>query len=223
MSNTLIMGIAGGTGSGKTTMVREISQMLGDGVTIIPADAYYYDRSNLPEEERDKLNYDHPDALEIPLLCEHIKALKEGRSIERPSYDFYTHTRKTDTVHIEPSEIVILEGILIFAIPELRNLIDIRIFVDTDSDERLMRRIIRDVMERGRSYEGVMEQWRETVAPMHALFVEASKREAHIIVPHGYNEIVVGMVAAFLQKFRIDRKNACVKLNAPLEQEKRVV
>lgn len=206
MSNTLIIGIAGGTGSGKTTMVREISLMLGGGITVIPSDAYYYDRSEMTEAERDKVNYDHPDALEIPLLCQHIRDLKSGKPIERPVYDFCTHTRKKETVHIDPSEIIILEGILIFAIPELRNLIDIRIFVDTDSDERLMRRIIRDVMERGRSYEGVMEQWRETVAPMHSLFVETSKREAHIIVPHGYNEIVVGMLVAFLQKFKIDKK-----------------
>ncbi len=208
MSNTIILGIAGGTGSGKTTMVREISLMLGGGITVIPADAYYYDRSDMTEAERNKVNYDHPDALEVPLLCEHIRMLKEGKAIERPVYDFYTHTRKKETVHIDPTEIIILEGILIFAIPELRNLIDIRIFVDTDSDERLMRRIIRDVMERGRSYEGVMEQWRETVAPMHSLFVETSKREAHVIVPHGYNEIVVGMVASFLQKFRTDGRKA---------------
>ena len=147
MSNTIILGIAGGTGSGKTTMVREISLMLGGGITVIPADAYYYDRSDMTEAERNKVNYDHPDALEVPLLCEHIRMLKEGKAIERPVYDFYTHTRKKETVHIDPTEIIILEGILIFAIPELRNLIDIRIFVDTDSDERLMRRIIRDVME----------------------------------------------------------------------------
>jgi len=206
MPNVMIVGIAGGTGSGKTTMVREVFQMLGDGVTIIPADAYYKDRSSMTEEEREKINYDHPDALEIQLLCEDIRKLKKGESIERPVYDFHTHTRKKETVKIEHCEIIILEGILIFAIPELCNLIDIRIFVDTDSDERLMRRIIRDVMERGRTYEGVMEQWRETVAPMHNLYVETSKKVSHIIVPHGYNEIAVGMVTAFLQKFRIDKK-----------------
>ena len=209
MLNTLILGIAGGTGSGKTTMVREIAQMLGNGVTIIPADAYYYDRSNMTPEERDKVNYDHPDAIEIELLCEHIKMLKEGKSIERPIYDFCTHTRLKETVHIDAGKIIIVDGILLFAIPELRNLMDIKIFVDTDSDERLMRRIIRDVMERGRTYEGVMKQWRETVAPMHALYVETSKRFAHIIIPHGYNEIVVGMVVAFLQKLKFEEKNNC--------------
>lgn len=202
MSNTIIIGIAGGTGSGKTTMVREVSQMLKDRVTVIPADAYYYDRSGLTEEERDRINYDHPDAIEVPLLCSHIDRLKKGLPIERPVYDFCTHVRRKETVHIDSADIVILEGILIFAIPELRNLIDVRVFVDTDPDERLMRRIIRDVMERGRTYEGVMEQWRETVSPMHNLYVETSKKEAHIIVPHGYNEIAVGMIVAFLQKFK---------------------
>ena len=207
MPNAIIVGIAGGTGSGKTTMVREVSQMLGDAVTIIPSDAYYYDRSNMGEEERHKINYDHPDAIELSLLCKDIQRLRRGEAIERPVYDFHTHTRKKETVRIEHCEIIILEGILIFAIPELRELIDIRVFVDTDSDERLMRRIIRDVMERGRTYEGVMEQWRETVAPMHNLYVETSKKESHIIVPHGYNEVAVGMVVAFLQKFRTERKN----------------
>ncbi len=204
MPNSIIVGIAGGTGSGKTTMVREVSQMLGESATVIPSDAYYYDRSNMSEEERDKINYDHPDAIETPLLCSHIEKLKQGLPVERPVYDFHTHTRKKETVHIDPSDIVILEGILIFAIPQLRNLLDVRVFVDTDPDERLMRRIIRDVMERGRTYEGVMEQWRETVSPMHNLYVETSKKESHIIVPHGYNEIAVGMITAFLQKFRID-------------------
>lgn len=207
MSSSMIVGMAGGTGSGKTTMVREVSEMLGDGVTVIPSDAYYFDRSAMSEEDRERINYDHPDAIEAGLICRHLEMLKKGQSIERPMYDFITHTRKKETVHIEACEIVILEGILIFAVPEIRNLLDIRIFVDTDPDERLMRRIIRDVMERGRTYEGVMEQWRETVAPMHSLYVETSKKEAHVIVPNGYNEIAVGMLVAFLQKFRLDRKN----------------
>ena len=206
MLNSLILGIAGGTGSGKTTMVKEISQMLGNSVTVIPADSYYYDRSYMTPEERDKLNYDHPDAIEIDLLCKHIKMLKEGKSIERPIYDFCTHTRAKETVHIEAGEIIIIDGILIFSIPELRNLMDIKIFVDTDADERLMRRIIRDVLERGRTYEGVMKQWRETVAPMHSMYVEASKRFAHMIIPHGYNEIVVGMIVAFLQKVKSEEE-----------------
>ena len=119
MLNTLILGIAGGTGSGKTTMVKEISQMLGNSVTVIPADAYYYDRSDMTPEERDKLNYDHPDAIEIDLLCKHIKMLKDGKSIERPIYDFCTHTRAKETVHIEPGEIIIIDGILIFAIQKI--------------------------------------------------------------------------------------------------------
>jgi uridine kinase len=201
----ILVGIAGGTGSGKSTVVAEVSRMLGGEIALIPADAYYIDRGSLDYEERKKINYDHPDALEIPLLCEHMELLKKGVDIERPVYDFVTHTRKKETVLVRAQDIIILEGILIFAIPMIRNLIDIRIFVDTDSDERLIRRIIRDVMERGRSHEDSMVQWRETVAPMHGLFVESSKKEAHIIVPQGYNEIAVGMIVSLLQKFKCDR------------------
>lgn len=204
-NRNILVGIAGGTGSGKTTMVNEVSRMLGGDITVIPSDAYYYDRGNLSQEERKSINYDHPDAIEVSLLCEHIELLKSGKEIDRPVYDFPTHTRKKDTLRVKASDIIILEGILIFAIEKIRNLIDIRIFVDTDSDERLIRRIIRDVMERGRTHEDSMRQWRETVAPMHGLYVEASKKESHIIVPHGYNEIAAAMIVALLQKFRSDR------------------
>jgi uridine kinase len=204
-NRNIIVGVAGGTGSGKTTVVAEISRMLGGEVAIIPSDAYYYDRSNLDNEEKKKINYDHPDAIESDLLCRHLEMLKRGKDIERPIYDFVTHTRKKETVNVKATDIIILEGILIFAVQSVRNLIDIRIFVDTDSDERLIRRIIRDVMERGRSHEDSMTQWRETVAPMHALYVDTSKREAHIMIPHGYNEVAVGMIVALLQKLRSDR------------------
>ncbi len=207
-NRNILVGIAGGTGSGKTTMVNEISRMLGGDISIIPSDAYYYDRSSLSQEERKSINYDHPDAVEVDLLHEHLDALKSGKEIERPVYDFPTHTRKKETVRVRATDIIILEGILIFAIGKVKSITDIRIFVDTDSDERLIRRIIRDVMERGRTHEDSMKQWRETVAPMHSLFVEASKKEAHIIVPHGYNEIAAAMIVALLQKFRSDRNSA---------------
>lgn len=205
-NKNILVGIAGGTGSGKTTVVSEISRMLGSNVSIIPSDSYYYDRSTLDYEQRKLINYDHPDAVEMKLLCEHLNILKNGQDIDRPVYDFVTHTRKKDTVKVKATDIILVEGILIYAIPDVKNLIDIRIFVDTDSDERLIRRIIRDVMERGRSHEDSMNQWRETVAPMHSLYVESSKKEAHIIVPHGYNEVAVGMIVALLQKFRSDRR-----------------
>lgn len=204
-NRNILVGIAGGTGSGKTTMVNEANRMLGGNISIIPSDAYYYDRSNLDSEERKLINYDHPDAVETPLLCSHLELLKSGKDIERPIYDYVTHTRQKETVRVKATDIIILEGILIFAIETIRSLVDIRIFVDTDSDERLIRRIIRDVMERGRTHEDSMRQWRETVAPMHSLFVETSKKEAHIIVPNGYNEIACGMIVALLQKFRTDR------------------
>lgn len=201
-NRNILVGIAGGTGSGKTTMVNEIFRMLGGDISIIPSDAYYYDRGNLSHEERKSINYDHPDAVEVSLLAAHLETLKKGSDINRPVYDFPTHTRKEETIPVKATDIIILEGILIFAIEEIKNLIDIRIFVDTDSDERLIRRIIRDVMERGRTHEDSMKQWRETVAPMHSLYVEASKKEAHVIVPHGFNEVASAMIVALLQKFR---------------------
>jgi uridine kinase len=205
-NRNILVGVAGGTGSGKTTVVAEMSRMLGGDIAVIPSDAYYFDRSTLDYEERKRINYDHPEAVETGLLCEHMDRLKKGESVERPVYDFITHTRKKETITVRATDIIILEGILIYAIEQIRDLIDIRIFVDTDSDERLIRRIIRDVMERGRSHEDSMIQWRETVSPMHSLYVEASKKEAHIIVPHGYNEIAVGMIVAFLQKFKSDKE-----------------
>ncbi|MDQ7824303.1 MAG: uridine kinase [Candidatus Eremiobacteraeota bacterium] len=207
-NKNILVGIAGGTGSGKTTLVNEVIRMLGGDVALIPSDAYYHDRSTLEYEERKKINYDHPEAIEAELLARHLEMLKRDEPIERPMYDYVTHTRRKDTVHVDATEIIILEGILIYAIPAIKNLVDIRIYVDTDSDERLIRRIVRDVMERGRTYEDAMEQWRETVAPMHSLYVESSKKEAHIIVPHGYNEIAVAMIVAFLQKFRSDRQKS---------------
>ncbi|MCZ6858146.1 MAG: uridine kinase, partial [Gemmatimonadetes bacterium] len=194
----IIVGIAGGTASGKTTVVQRVVDALGeDRVTVIQHDSYYRDRSSVPPEDRLKINYDHPDALETSLLVEHLRELRAGRSIERPVYDFANHTRRSETVQIAARAAVLVEGILILAEPELRDLLDIRVFVDADSDLRLMRRLERDVSERGRNADAVFEQYLETVRPMHLEFVEPSKRWAHIIIPEGgFNRVGVDMLVA---------------------------
>ncbi len=198
MNKPIIVGIAGGTGSGKTTVVQRVVDALGeDRVTVIQHDSYYRDRSSVPPEDRLKINYDHPDALETSLLVEHLRELRVGRSIERPVYDFANHTRRSETVQIAARAAVLVEGILILAEPELRDLLDIRVFVDADSDLRLMRRLERDVSERGRNADAVFEQYLETVRPMHLEFVEPSKRWAHIIIPEGgFNRVGVDMLVA---------------------------
>ena len=198
INKPIIVGIAGGTASGKTTVVQRVVDALGeDRVTVIQHDSYYRDRSSVPPEDRLKINYDHPDALETSLLVEHLRELRVGRSIERPVYDFANHTRRSETVQIAARAAVLVEGILILAEPELRDLLDIRVFVDADSDLRLMRRLERDVSERGRNADAVFEQYLETVRPMHLEFVEPSKRWAHIIIPEGgFNRVGVDMLVA---------------------------
>lgn len=196
----IVLGIAGGTGSGKTTVTSTILDKINAHTSLLEQDAYYRDMPNLSLEERAKLNYDHPDAIEFSLLIQHIKTLKTGVAIEKPIYDFTKHTRKKETIQIQPARILIVEGILIFAIPELRELFDMKIFVDTDDDERLLRRISRDLKERGRSFESVQEQYRNSVKPMHLEFVEPSKRYADVIIPRGGgNSIGIDMVASRLQ------------------------
>ncbi len=196
--NPTIIGVAGGSGSGKTTVVQEIIKSLGaDQVSFIQHDSYYYDRSSVPPEERSRLNYDHPDALETSLLVRHLKELKAGRAIEVPVYDFTQHTRTNETLTISSRNAVIVEGILILADRELRELMDIRVFVDTDADLRILRRMDRDLTERGRSLESVVQQYMETVRPMHLEFVEPSKRYADVIIPEGgHNRVAVGMLIA---------------------------
>ena len=198
MNKPIIVGIAGGTASGKTTVVQRVVDALGeDRVTVIQHDSYYRDRSSVPPEDRLKINYDHPDALETSLLVEHLRELRVGRSIERPVYDFANHTRRSETVQIAARAAVLVEGILILAEPELRDLLDIRVFVDADADLRLIRRLERDVSERGRAADAVFEQYLETVRPMHLEFVEPSKRWAHIIIPEGgFNRVGVDMLVA---------------------------
>jgi len=194
----LVIGIAGGSGSGKTTVARMILEKVGgEHITYLPHDAYYKDNSHLPLEERARINYDHPDSLETDLLVKHILALKEGKPIERPVYDFSTHSRTSQTIRLTPKPVIMVEGILIFAEPELRKLFDIKIFVDTDSDIRFIRRLTRDINERGRTMEAVIEQYLSTVRPMHMEFVEPSKRYADVIIPEGgYNQVALEMVIA---------------------------
>jgi uridine kinase len=192
----VIIGVAGGSGSGKTTVVNRIVSRLGpDQVSRIQHDSYYIDRSDVPSEERVHINYDHPDALETALLVQHLEQLRAGRAVEVPVYDFATHSRTRETVTVLPRRVVIVEGILILTDPHLRRLMDIMVFVDTDSDLRILRRIDRDLRERKRDLESVVEQYLESVRPMHLEFVEPSKRYAHVIVPEGgHNRVAVEML-----------------------------
>lgn len=194
----IIIGVAGGTGSGKTTVAMKILERVGaEHVAYIPHDAYYRDLSHLPPEERIKVNFDHPDSLETDLLIEHLKQLKAGQPVDIPVYDFTTHTRTNQTRRVGPAPVILVEGILVFAEPALRELFDVKLYVDTDADVRLIRRIQRDVRERGRSLESVLQQYLTTVRPMHLEFVEPSKRYADVIIPEGgHNEVAIEMVAA---------------------------
>ena len=194
----LLLGIAGGTGSGKTTVATNIVKRLAlDSITVITMDSYYRDLADLPPARRDEANFDHPDSIEQDLFVEHLEALKSGRSIEQPVYDFTRHVRTGATLLIEPREVVIAEGIVLFHVPEIRDILDIRIFVDTPADIRLLRRITRDIRDRGRTLESVTEQYLRTVRPMHDEFVEPSKRYADVIIPEGgYNDIAIDMVTS---------------------------
>jgi uridine kinase len=198
---TILIGIAGGSGSGKTTLANNLVNYFGENeVSILRHDNYYKRHDEMSYEERSRLNYDHPDAFDTELLCAHIRQLKAGYRIEMPVYDYSVHNRSDKTTPVLPNPVIILEGILIFAEPELVDLMDFRIFVDTDADERILRRIKRDVNERGRSLESVMRQYRETVKPMHDQFVEPSKRKANIIIPEGgRNQAAMQMVVDFIK------------------------
>jgi uridine kinase len=190
MENILVIGIAGGTGSGKTTLMKRLVEQFGDVVSVLSHDNYYRRLDHLAFEERCKVNYDEPNALETELMCQHLQQLREGKGIDCPVYDFSQHNRSDDTVHIEPRQVIIVEGILIFENEQLRDLMDIRIFVDTDADIRLCRRIKRDVNKRGRSMESVIEHYQTTVKPMREKYVEPSKKYAHIVVPEGGKNLV---------------------------------
>ncbi len=197
----MIIGVAGGSGSGKTTVVRRIVESLGsDQVTVLDHDRYYRERSDLRLEERAALNYDHPDSLETGLMVRHVRDLKAGRSIQAPRYDFARYNRLADTDTLEPRRAIIVEGILIFTDAALRDLMDIKVFVDTDSDTRFIRRLQRDVADRGRTMESVIDQYQATVKPMHLDFVEPSKRYADIIIPMGgHNAVAVDLLLTLIR------------------------
>jgi uridine kinase len=198
MSHPIIVGIAGGTGSGKTTVARKIVASLPERrAVLVQHDWYYRDRSHLSVEARNLVNFDEPDALDNAQLAADLRTLKAGRAIECPSYDFATHTRRRATVRVEPHSVVVVEGILLFAVPELRDVFDLRLFVDTDDDIRLLRRMRRDIEDRGRDIASVERQYCDSVRPMHQLHVEPSRRDAHLIIPEGGEnapalEVIVG-------------------------------
>jgi uridine kinase len=198
MSKPIIIGIAGGTGSGKSTVAQEIYKSLPAGsIAMIEQDSYYKDQSNITFEERINTNYDHPDAFDTKLLIKHLKMLLNGEAIDKPLYDFEIHNRKKETVTVEPKDIIILEGIMILVEAEIRKMLDIKLFVDTDSDIRIIRRIKRDIKERGRTIDSVIEQYTNVVRPMHLEFVEPTKRYADIIIPEGgYNKVAVDIMIA---------------------------
>jgi uridine kinase len=197
----LVIGLAGGTGSGKTTVATVILERVGpERIAYVPHDAYYRNFSDLPAAQREAINWDHPDSLETDLMVEQVQTLKSGGAVDLPVYDFTTHTRTARTIHLEPRPIIVVEGILIFADARLRQLFDMKIFVDTDADLRFIRRLRRDIAERGRTAESVMRQYLLTVRPMHLEFVEPSKRYADIIVPEGgRNEVAMEMIVARIE------------------------
>jgi uridine kinase len=197
----IVIGIAGGSGSGKTTVANVILEKVGaQKIAYLPHDAYYKDLSQLSEAQRVNINFDHPDSLESELLAQHVQTLKDWQAIKLPIYDFKTHSRTDQTISIEPQAVIIVEGILIFAEPELREVFDVKIFVDTDPDIRFIRRLNRDITERGRTTESVVKQYLDTVRPMHLKFVEPSKRYADVIIPEGgYNTVAMEMVIARIE------------------------
>lgn len=191
---TIVIGIAGGTGSGKSTFTNRLKDEFKDEVAVLYHDNYYRAQDDIPFEERKKVNYDHPDAFETELLLEQLKELKEGRSIQCPVYDYTRHTRSDQVVTVEPRKVILLEGILVLADEQLRKLMDMKVYVEADADERILRRVIRDVKERGRDIEGVVEQYLTTVKPMHYLYVEPTRAMADIVINSGMNEVAFGLV-----------------------------
>jgi uridine kinase len=198
---TFVIGIAGGTGSGKTTIARKIADALPrEQVSTLEHDWYYRDRPDLAPDERARVNFDHPDSLETSLLIEHVRMLKRGAAVEAPQYDFMTHSRKQATTPIAPKPVIIVEGILVFVEAALREEMDVKIFVDTDADIRVMRRIRRDIEQRGRTFQSIRDQYYQTVRPMHLAFVEPSKRWADILIPEGGNLVALDLVTTKLRE-----------------------
>jgi len=205
----LVIGIAGGSGSGKTTVVKAISENIkGEKVVIIPQDSYYKDSSDLTDEEKRHHNFDHPDAIDWELLCEQLADLKAGKTIHQPVYSYISCSRsKTETVMVEPADVIIIEGILIFTCKELRDQMDIKIFVDADDDDRLMRVMARDITERGKDVRWVIERYTNTVKPMYLQFIEPSKRYADIIIPQGgHNKVAIDVISATIEKSLVNKQ-----------------
>lgn len=198
----IIIGIAGGTGSGKTTVVRKIIESLPQGeVVLLPQDSYYKDSSHVPDDQKQNINFDHPDAFDWPLLSQQVAMLREGKSIEQPTYSYLTCSRLPETIHIEPREVIIIEGILALCDPQLRAMMDLKVFVDADPDERLIRVIQRDVVERGRTAEAVMERYTRVLKPMHLQFIEPCKRYADLIVPEGgSNQVAIDILTMYIKR-----------------------
>ena len=203
----LVIGIAGGSGSGKTTVVNAITSRLKEKVVIIPQDSYYKDQGHLSMEERQALNFDHPDSIDWDLLVKHLRELKAGRAIDQPTYSYITCTRQPETVHVEPSDIIIVEGILIFTCKPLMKELDIKVFVDADDDDRLMRVITRDIVERGKNVEWVIDRYTKTVKPMYLQFIAPSKRYADIIVPQGgHNKVAINVLLSGIRKMAKEKE-----------------
>lgn len=197
----IVIGIAGGTGSGKTTVVNRIINSLPAGeVAVIPQDSYYKDSSHVPVEERSKINFDEPNAIEWPLLVEHLKQLREGKTVQMPTYSYITCTRQEETVEVRPSDVVIVEGILVLTDPVLRNMMDVKVFVDADADDRLIRVIARDCIERGRTPQMVIDRYEDVLKPMHLQYIEPCKRFADLIVPQGgSNSVAIGLLTDYIE------------------------
>lgn len=205
MSTPLVIGVAGGSGSGKTTVVRKIMEALGEtDVLVLEHDRYYRDHPELRLEERASLNYDHPNSLETDLLISHLRELRSGQAVELPVYDFSLHARREETMPVTPGSAIIVEGILIYTDKTLRSLMDVKVFVDTDGDTRFIRRLQRDVAERGRTVDSVIDQYQTTVKPMHLEFVEPSKRYADVIIPEGgHNQVAVDMLMSLIKSLAL--------------------
>ena len=199
MKDTIIIGIAGGTGCGKSTLINRIKDEFNDEITILSHDFYYKQHNDIPFEERKKINYDHPSAFDTDIMISHIKELAAGHTIERPVYDFTIHNRIDETVTVYPAKVIVVEGILIFENEELRDLCDIKVFIDTDADVRIIRRILRDVKERGRMLDNIVEQYLTTVKPMHYIYVEPTKYMADIVLNSGLNDVVFDVIKVKIQ------------------------
>jgi uridine kinase len=202
MSKPLIIGIAGGTGSGKSTVARRVAEALtASSVAFIDMDAYYKNFAHLPMAERKRVNWDHPDAFDLDLFVEHLSRLSDGEAIEKPAYDFVQHVRSPHTIAIAPSDVVVIDGILLFVDARVRSLCDVKVYVDADADVRLIRRLRRDIAQRGRPFDEILEQYLSTVRPMHLQFVEPSKRYADVIVPRGgHNTVAIEMIVAKIHR-----------------------